>query len=129
MRPTDERGTAAAEAVIVLPVLLFVVLTVVQFGVWYHAVAVAKAAVAEAARAARAEGGTAEDGRVRGEAFLAQAGSTVVERPEIVVSRDAEVVRVELHAVAANVVPGVHLPIHAFARSVVERFRPDLDPT
>ena len=44
------------------PVLLLIIMSVVQFGLWYHAAAVAKAAVAEGVRAARAEGATAADG-------------------------------------------------------------------
>lgn len=109
----------------ILPVLLLVVLTLVQFGVWYHANAVAKAAVAEAARAARAEGATDEDGRSRGSEFLAQAARTIVVDPQLTVSRDAEAVHVELRAVAANVIPGLRLPIRAVAQSPLERFRTD----
>ena len=126
-RPRGETGSASAEAVVILPVLLLVVLMLVQFGVWYHATAVAKAAVAEAARAARAEGATDEEGRARANAFLAQAGRTIIVDPELTVTRDAEAVRVELRAVAANVVPGLRLPIRALAESKVERFRPDLE--
>jgi len=110
---------------VILPVLLLVVLTLVQFGVWYHANAVAKAAVAEAARAARAEGATDEDGRSRGSEFLAQAARTIVVDPQLTVSRDAEAVHVELRAVAANVIPGLRLPIRAVAQSPLERFRTD----
>lgn len=120
----DETGQAA-EAVIVFPVLLLIIMSVVQFGLWYHASAVAKAAVAEGVRAARAEGGTGSDGSAVTEAFLAQAGPTVVQDVQLVVSRNDSVARVELRAKAANVLPGLRLPIHAVAESPVERFRPE----
>lgn len=121
----SERGGASTEAVVIVPVLLLVVLSVVQFGLWMHATAVAKATVAEAARAARAEGATDEDGRARGLEFLEQAGRTIIEGPELAVSRDGESVRVELRGVAADVLPGVRLPVRAVAHSPIEAFRPD----
>lgn len=110
------------------PVLLLIIMSVVQFGLWYHAAAVAKAAVAEGVRAARAEGATAADGVAATQDFLAQAGPTIVEGVQLDVSRNADVVRVEIRATATNVVPGLSLPIHAVAESPVEVFRPDPGP-
>lgn len=118
----DESGQAA-EAVIVFPVLLLIIMAVVQFGLWYHAAAVAKAAAAEGVRAARAEGATDSDGASTTSAFLAQAGPTVVRDVQLTVSRDTETARVEIRATAANVIPGLVFPVHALAQSPVERFR------
>jgi Flp pilus assembly protein TadG len=118
----DESGQAA-DAVIVFPVLLLLILAVVQFGLWYHAAAVAKAAVAEGVRTARAEGATGAEGAAATNDFLAQAGPTIVTNVHLSVSRDANVARVELRATAAHVIPGLSLPIHALAQSPVERFR------
>lgn len=118
----DESGQAA-EAVIVFPVLLLLILAVVQFGLWYHAAAVAKAAVAEGVRTARAQGATGADGASATSAFLAQAGPTIVQNVQLTASRDANVARVELRATAAHVIPGLNLPIHALGQSSVERFR------
>lgn len=120
----DESGQAA-EAVIVFPVLLLLIMSVVQFGLWYHAANVAKAAVAEGVRMARAEGATGADGAAATNAFLAQAGPTIVENVQLSASRDANVARVELRATAARVIPGLPLQIHALAESPVERFRAD----
>lgn len=105
------------------PVLLFVILSVVQFGLWYHAAAVAKAAVAEGLRAASAEAGTETDGTATTQSFLAQAGPTIVRDVQLSVRRDPSVARVELRATAANVVPGLRLRVHALAQAPVERFR------
>ncbi len=118
----DESGQAA-EAVIVFPVLLLLILSVVQFGLWYHAAAVAKRAVAEGVRTARAEGATGSDGAMATRDFLAQAGPTIVENVQLSASRDANVARVELRATAARLIPGIPLPIHALAQSPIERFR------
>jgi Flp pilus assembly protein TadG len=113
----------AAEAVIVFPVFLLIIIAIIQFGLWYHASAVAKAAVTEGVRAARAEGATADDGRVVTEAFLAQLGPSVVQNVTLQVNRDTDTARIELRATAKNVLPGLDLPIHALAESPVERFR------
>ena len=48
-----ERGDAAVEAVLITPVLLFLIMVVIQFGLWYHASHVAEAAAQEGASAAR----------------------------------------------------------------------------
>jgi Flp pilus assembly protein TadG len=36
-RPRDESGAATTEVVLLTPVLLFLVMIVIQFGLWYHA--------------------------------------------------------------------------------------------
>ena len=60
-----DRGSATTEAVLLTPVLLFLVMLVIQFGLWYHAQHVAQAAAQEGVRSARVEGSTADAGRTR----------------------------------------------------------------
>lgn len=67
-----EEGSAATEAVLVTPALLFLVVLVIQFGLWYHAQHVVRAAAEEGARAARAEHSSGETGERTAESFLAQ---------------------------------------------------------
>jgi Flp pilus assembly protein TadG len=126
-RPDAERGSVCAELVVATPLLLLLVLLVVQFALWQHAVHVADAAAQEGARAARLEGGTAAAGQVEAERFLARFGRTVVTDREVVVRRDAERARVEVRGYATAVVPFLHLPVRAASEGVVERFRP-MDP-
>ena len=64
-RLRDERGDETVEAVLAVPVLMFLIMTVIQFGLWYHASHTAEAAAQEGVRAARVEGGTEVDGRDR----------------------------------------------------------------
>lgn len=126
-RLRGEEGVATTEAVLVTPVLLLLVMTVFQFGLWYHAQHVATAAAEEGARAARAEQGTATAGRTRAEAFLDQAGPTIVQDRTVDASRTADTVTVTVHGTAVAVIPGLHLSIRATATSPVERFDPDVD--
>ena len=119
----DERGEAT-EAVLVTPVLLFLVMLVFQFGLWYHAEHVAQAAAQEGVRTTRLEGGSADDGQRRAADFLARAGSTVVGDPVVNVTRNDETAVVEIRGQSVAVVPGLRLPIRARSESPVERYRP-----
>lgn len=119
----DERGEAT-EAVLVTPVLLFLVMLVFQFGLWYHAEHVAQAAAQEGVRTARLEGGSADDGQRRAADFLARVGATVVGDPVVNVTRNDETAVVEIRGQSVAVVPGLRLPIRARSESPVERYRP-----
>jgi Flp pilus assembly protein TadG len=119
----DERGEAT-EAVLVTPVLLFLVMLVFQFGLWYHAEHVAQAAAQEGVRTARLEGGSADDGQRRATDFLARAGAKIVGDPVVSVTRNDETAVVEIRGQSVAVVPGMRIPIRARSESPVERFRP-----
>ncbi len=121
-----ERGSASTEAVLVTPVLLFLVMLVVQFGLWYHAQHVVRAAAQEGVRVARAELGSAESGQEQAEAFLGAAGPRVVGGIEVVAERGSETATVSVSGEAVAVVPGFALPVKATATSPLERFRGDL---
>lgn len=122
---TSERGSATTEVVLLTPVLLFLVMLVVQFGLWYHAEHVAQAAAQEGVRTARLEGGTADAGQTRAADFLAQLGSTIVQEPVVTATRDGETASVSVEGRSVAVVPGFSLPVSAKASSPVERFRED----
>jgi Flp pilus assembly protein TadG len=118
----DERGEATA--VLVTPVLLFLVMLVFQFGLWYHAEHVAQAAAQEGVRTARLEGGSADDGQRRAADFLARAGAKIVGDPVVSVTRNDETAVVEIRGQSVAVVPGLRMPIRARSESPVERYRP-----
>ena len=120
-----ERGSVTAELVVASPLLLLLVLLVVQFALWQHAVHVAEAAAQEGARAARLEGGNAALGEATAERFLARLGRSVVAEPEVTARRDAERARVEVRGYATAVMPFLRLPIRGASEGGVERFRPD----
>ncbi len=119
-----ERGATTTELAIVFPVLVAVVLAVVQFGVWYHAAAVARAAASEGVRAMLVRDGTDADGRLRTQAFLDQLGRGVIEAPAVTTSRAGDVAVVEVRASAPELLPGLRLPVTARAETPLERFRP-----
>jgi len=121
---SSEDGLASVEAVLLTPVLLLMIMTIVQFGLWYHADSVATAAAQDGARAARAADATADDGRVRANAVLDAAGGSIISDRVVLADRTVAEVRVEVRGSCISLVPFVHLPVHAVAESSVERFIP-----
>jgi hypothetical protein len=124
----EESGVATLAVVLAIPALLFLISTVAQFALYYHASHVATAAAQEAARAAQLADGTEAGARAHGYDFIAQAGPNLVLDPRVVVTRDAfaEVAAVEVHGRAPQLVPGmISLTVTATAGGPLERFEAD----
>jgi len=124
-RPEAERGSATTEVVLLTPVLMFLVMAIVQFGLWFHAQHVAQAAADQGVRAARSNGSTAEEGRQRAEDFLDAAAPTLIADPIVVAGREGDLASVTVDGTATALVPGLSLTVHAEATSPVERFYED----
>jgi Flp pilus assembly protein TadG len=125
-RKREEGGLVTVEWVIVFPVMFFVILVILQFGLWIHASHVASAAAQEGARAARAEDGSAEAGSDRARAFIRGTGAQVLLGPRVDVSRGSDVATVKVSGQAVSIVPlPFDLPVNEKATQTVERFRPD----
>src|SRR3546814_17371741 len=60
------------------PALLFLIMLLVQTGLWFHAQHVAQAAAQEAVRAVRVENGTEDAGRARAHDFLDAPGREII---------------------------------------------------
>jgi hypothetical protein len=120
-----ERGYVTTEVVLLTPVLLFLVMLVVQFGLWLHAQHVAQAAADEGLRDARTASVPLADAEVRASAFLDQTASSVIEGRVLSIDRDGDIARVIVSGHAPAVVPGFELGVRAVAAAPVERFRSD----
>jgi Flp pilus assembly protein TadG len=122
-----DRGAGAAEVVIAVPLLMLIILVIVQFAVWEHAVSVAQATAQEALAAARVQGGSAAAGQQRAAQVLGAVGSAVLVHPQVSVARTAVTATVQIHATAERVVPfpGLSLPVTVTVTGPVERFVPD----
>jgi Flp pilus assembly protein TadG len=123
MRKPNERGEVTTEVVLVVPVLILVVFTVIQFGLWYHASAIVRSAAQEGAQSARVQGGTAAIGESTTRSFLTQAAGSTVSNASVEGSRTAEVAEVRVRGTVASVVPYLHLTVSGHASAPVERFR------
>jgi Flp pilus assembly protein TadG len=111
------------EVSILAPVLLLVVFTIIQVGLWSYARSLALGAAQEGLAAGRAYGSSAEAGRVRAVAFLdARAGDSLV-ASAVTAGTTAATLRVEVTGRALSVLPGVPgLPVRQHAEGPIERF-------
>jgi hypothetical protein len=120
-----EGGYITTEVVLLTPLLLFLVMLVVQFGLWLHAQHIAQAAADEGLRDARVVSVPLSDAEARAGAFLDQSASSIIEDRSVAIERDGETARIVVTGHAPTVVPGFALPIRAVAAAPVERFRGD----
>lgn len=111
------------EISILAPILLLVIFTIVQVGLWSYARSLALGAAQEGVAAGRAYGAPPQAGRVRALAFLeAFAGDSLV-GGTVASSVDAANVRIEVRGRALSVLPGVPgLPVRQHAQGPRERF-------
>ena len=119
----DEAGVSTLEAVLVFPALLLLLMLIIQFALWYHASDLATAAAQDGTRAARVQGATASDGAAEANQLLDQTGRSILQGRQVLVERTRDVTRVEVRGTCIELVPFLHLPVHAVAESPTERFR------
>jgi Flp pilus assembly protein TadG len=120
-----DRGAGAAEVVIAVPLLMLLILAIVQFAVWAHALAVAQATAEEALAAARVQGSSAAAGQQRAQQVLGQIGGATLVAPQVSVTRTADSTTVQITATAEHVIPFFTMPVHVTVTGPVERFVPD----
>jgi Flp pilus assembly protein TadG len=120
----EERGSSAVELVILFPVTLFVVLLIVQFGIWYHAAAVARAAAQQGVKASSALGGSTADGLAGADRVLREDGRGILVAPTVTPVETGGTARVIVSARALSIVPVLDLPIRTSAQAPLERYRP-----
>lgn len=118
-----EAGMTTTQVTIIMPVLLFWIMLIVQYGLWYHAKQVASAAAAEAVDAAQTPAGTAGLGERAAQDFLATSGN--LSSVAVSVDRDLDRVVAEISGDAPRLVPGFSWSVIARAEAPVERFVPE----
>ena len=121
----SERGDASVEAVLVVPVLLFLIMVVVQAGLWFHGNQVVTAAAQEGVQAGRLDGATAGTGEERARVFLRRVSPSIARTATVHASRDAERTSVVVTGTVQPVLPGVALTVVGRADAPTERFRED----
>lgn len=118
----DEAGVTATELAVVMPAVLFLIMLVVQYGLWAHARQVATAAAEAGVDAARVPTGTEADATAA--AHAAAAGSPALSAVVVSVRTGAESVAVRVDGDAPRLVPGISWHVAAAAEAPLERFVP-----
>jgi Flp pilus assembly protein TadG len=119
----QDRGSLTLEVSILAPILLLIVFTIIQVGLWSYARSLALGAAQEGLAAGRAHGASAQTGRVRAQQFLDAAAGDSLVGSTVTVRVDATEVRVDVTGRALSVLPGVPgLPVRQHATGPRERF-------
>src|SRR5262245_57490899 len=121
-RSRGDLGVASLMTAMLMPAVLFIVMLVVQAGVYWNTQQRANAAAKRAASAASLTTGTEASGEQAGRDCLE--GATIRE-PDVVVERGQEDVTATVTGGVAQVVPGVHFTVTAVETMPVERFIPE----
>lgn len=129
-RLRGDDGAATTELVIVAPAVLFLILLVVQLGLYFHAISVASAAAQDGAREASLLDNTVADGEQAARDLIQAlapdllAGASVDGR--LVDGGDAVRMTVAGDIPQVVTIPGVDLAVsvNESAETPVERFRP-----
>lgn len=122
-RENGERGTSTVETVVIYPVILLLIFTMVQAGLWYHSREVALHAANAASVAASAENASDGQGQAAATAFVNRAGA--LREAGVSVSRGAETVTATVTGRSPSLIPGMQLPlITQSSTSAIERYVP-----
>jgi hypothetical protein len=121
-RHERELGSVAAQVVIAMVVLVFLVLGIVQVAIAAYANHIAQGAAEQALDAARSLGGTNTDGHTEADQVLVQLATGPLVDPHVSVTRTATTVTITITGRAERVWLGPSLPVHASATGVIEQF-------
>lgn len=120
----DDRGAVSVGLAVLFPVVLLLILSAVQGGLWWHAHSVAAQAAQAGADAGRPTDGTTDTATHAARSFAARAGSGVLVSSEVraVVTADVSTVTVLGTATRVLPIPGLDIRVETTARAAKERF-------
>ncbi len=108
-----------------VPVLLFLILLVIQAGLWFHGSQLVEAAAQEGVQVGRVESGTPAAAEARARSFVAGLSPSIAATAEVHASRTAEITRVVVSGRVQQVIPGFRLSVSGAAEGSTEHFRED----
>ncbi|MFF5990637.1 MULTISPECIES: TadE/TadG family type IV pilus assembly protein [Prauserella] len=120
----NDTGSESVGLALLFPVVLLLILSAVQGGLWWYAHAVASQAAQAGVDAGRPVGATNTTAVQSARSFAARAGSGVLAAPEAQAVVTADNVQVTVSGSAPRLLPmpGLDIEISATARAVKERF-------
>ena len=124
-RRRSERGDATVETVLAVPVLLFLIMVIIQAGLWFHSAQIVEAAAQEGVRAGRIESGTTAKAEDRARQFVSTLSPSLGSTSNVQATRTAATTRVTVQGQVQAVIPGLTLTVSGVAESPTERFRAD----
>jgi hypothetical protein len=116
----DGGQAVSVELVLATPLLGLLLLLVVQFALWAHAVHLAQAAANGGVQVARAYHSSAEDGRRETTTLVQHLAGTILTGTDVACRRGAASATVTVTGTAITVVPGLHLPVRVSITTPLE---------
>lgn len=124
-RLRGDRGDVAP-LVVVTPIMVFMVMLVIQMGLYFHARSVMSAAAQDAARTAQHDNGSVADAYLAADQILAGSGS-LVRNQSVAVNQTETEVTVTIAGEVTSLVPFWQAQVSVAASGPRENFRPESD--
>ncbi|MER6610803.1 TadE/TadG family type IV pilus assembly protein [Streptomyces sp. NPDC000927] len=118
----DDRGFASVEFAVLALVVLALVFTTIQVGLYYHARKTAQSAARHGVEAGRALGANPGDGVAQAQAFLARFGGSVRGASVSSTGSSTDKIRITVRGSVATLVPGLTLHVTQYADAPIERW-------
>ncbi|WP_409496102.1 TadE/TadG family type IV pilus assembly protein [Amycolatopsis sp. cmx-11-12] len=122
-RMHGDRGAESVGLAVLFPLVLLLILTAVQGGLWWHAHSVAAQAAQAGADAGRPVGAT-QSTAAAAQSFADRAGRGVLAMPEVRATMTADTVQVAVSGTTVRLlpIPGLDIHVEVTAQVVKERF-------
>ncbi|MFE1776416.1 TadE/TadG family type IV pilus assembly protein [Streptomyces sp. NPDC059008] len=121
-RLRDDRGQASTELAVLALVVLMLVFTAIQVGLYFHARKVAQSAARQGVEAGRRIGASAGDGVAQAEVFIRRFGNSVHGAQVSSAGSSAARIRITVTGTVATLVPGLNLDVSQYAEAPNERW-------
>ncbi|MEU4498906.1 TadE/TadG family type IV pilus assembly protein [Streptomyces sp. NPDC023998] len=117
-----DRGFGSVEFAVLAVVVLALIFTAIQVGLYYHARKVAQSAARQGVEAGRQFGASEGDGVAQAQNFLNRFGGSVQGASVSSAGSTAEEIRITVRGSVATLVPGLELDVTQHADAPVERW-------
>lgn len=121
-RLRDDRGQASTELAVLALVVLMLVFTSIQVGLYFHARKVAQSAARQGVEAGRRIGSSPGDGVAQAEDFVSRYGNSVRGAHVSSTGSTAGRIRITVTGSVATLVPGLDLNVSQYAEAPNERW-------
>lgn len=122
LRLRNDRGFGSVEFAVLAVVVLALIFTAIQVGLYYHARKVAQSAARQGVETGRQFGASEGDGVAQAQTFLNRFGGSVQGASVSSAGSTAEEIRITVRGHVATLVPGLTLDVVQHADAPIERW-------
>ncbi|MDQ0847653.1 TadE/TadG family type IV pilus assembly protein [Streptomyces sp. V1I6] len=119
---SNDRGFGSVEFAVLAVVVLALIFTAIQVGLYFHARKVAQSAARQGVETGRQFGASEGDGVAQAQTFLARFGGSVQGASVSSAGSTAEEIRITVRGSVATLVPGLTLDVVQHADAPIERW-------